>query len=152
MFHYKHHPMTERDKDGVLISLVVRDMVEFRKIMDQRKLQCTSQKWQEILKEIETDVLDGFHTSVSVQFVKRVRQYTHELKAMDVCEFFAPPVPEPVVAKDRRQLEQEFLLGHPEGERFYSFRRNGRLRRGGNSGERKVMDSFRKATTVAAMT
>ncbi len=151
MYSYHHHPMTSRDKEGVLIGLSIRTMVDFRKIFDVRKAQCRNPKRHDELMDIGEEVIGGFLNNLTMDLIVRTQQYTRELHAMDVSELFTKPVPEPVIQEktQRREKENEYMLGHPEHARFYSFRRNTKNRTK-PSGERAVMDTFHKARLVPA--
>lgn len=146
MYTYYHHPMTSRDKDAVIIGLSVRAMADFQKIFTQRKAQCNNEKWKAVLMDIGEEVIGGFLRNLTIEHVVLTMQYTRELKQMDAKELFTTPVPEPVTQEknQRRQMENEYMLGHPENVRFYSFRRNTKNRHK-NSGERVVMDAFKAA-------
>lgn len=127
MYTYKPHPMTDREKEAVLISLTIRAMVKFQKVLASRLQECNNSQWQRILKEVKDEVTEALLVRTDL---KLIMQYTKELEAMDVSEFFPKPKLQPApVAIDyeqRRQMEKDHMLGHPTGERIFSFRRRTR--------------------------
>lgn len=121
MYTYTQRSMTQHEQDGVIIGLLVRAMVKYQKIIEQRRLECDSPKWQAVLKEVHEEVTEALLRDSNL---KLIMQYTAELEALDVSEFFPKPKLQPVAAPvDKHLLERDHMLGHPTGERVYSFRR-----------------------------
>ena len=125
MYTYKHHPMTVRDKDGVMIGLLIKSIVQFNKIHEQALSLCVTAKGHVILStmKIESQIaLDKCDLS-------RIRQLTAQLSAMDASVFFNKPVmatqpaPKPVTKKD---YEFDDGSNHPTRDRIYQLRRRPR--------------------------
>lgn len=144
MYTYTHHPMTDRDKDGVMIGLLIRAMIKFNKIYDKRVAQCTSDKWQTILKEVRVDVVQAFLDRADLQTIS---QFTKELEELNVEEFFPKVTPivavAPVVKLQPEAVVKDFNQP-PTGARFYSFRRRSRVMISLATGEPVVKEPFRQ--------
>lgn len=131
MYTYKYYNgATGREKDAIMIKLFITALGKFNKIHQQRLSECNSDKWQKILKDVKAEVTEALRHKSDLSVLKLVKQYTKELEGMDVSEFFPKPKLQPApVAIDhqqRRQLEKDHMLGHPTGERIFSFRRRTR--------------------------
>ena len=127
MYTYTQHAMSDRDKDGVMVGLLIRAMIKFNKIYDLRASQCTSEKWQSILKEVRVDVIQAFLDKCDLN---TITQFTKELEELNVNEFF-PQVSQAVAAVTKPQpeliaQEERDFSKPPDGARFYSFRRRAR--------------------------
>lgn len=114
---YKVHPMSARDKDGVLIGLLIRAKIAFNKIHEKRVAQCQNAKWEKILEEVRVDVTEALERCD----LQKIRDFTAELENMDESLLFPPP------STDSHKLAQEAIDRakgtHPEGMRFYHLRR-----------------------------
>lgn len=124
MYTYVKREMTEREKEGTLIGLTIRAMVEFQKIHAQRVAECKSDRWQQVLQEVKVEVTEALLKRTDL---KTIMAYTRELKNMDVSEFF--PAPEPQSNEESSKQMADEAIGRamqPQG-RFYHMRKRARV-------------------------